>query len=274
MSTLIYAVLAFLCLCLACVGYLLYWYVLGKSATIQCDGYRLRVRVYGRSDPTTSGPATIFFNGWSPGGAPWTPLHLIASQLGRRKHMLCLVVSLRGMGSQGDIRVLTRRDFLDDAVAAFDFLEKLQTIPSTGVYAVGESFGSYLACLLASRRPLAGLSLRVPTDFPAEGFADVPQIRYAGNLSRDWKSSVHSPSESPALGAVHDFRGPIQIISSERDQLIPPRTIQNYMQSISDPRQLSHHEMKRLGHALISPTKVSEYRRLLVAWLERVTRER
>ena len=260
-------VAALLFLCLICLGYLLYWFRQGEAVIVQGNSYQLRARLYGKNKPKNV-PAAIFFNGWSPGRTPWTPLHHIASNLARYSHMQCLVVALRGMGSQGDINALTRQDFLDDAIAAFDFLKGLGAGSSGGIYAFGESFGSYLACLLAARRPVAGLSLRVPSDFPGQGFADVPQVRLVGSLTHDWKSTAHLPADSPALQAVHEFRGPIQIISSERDQVVPPRTIQNYMEAVSDAKQLNSYEMKNLGHALMNPFKIREYYLLLSTWID------
>jgi dienelactone hydrolase len=249
------------------VGYLAYWFSRGQTVTIQGEGYQLRGRLYGTVEAGKTKAAAILFTGWSPGGVPWTPSQYVAGRLARDKDMLCLTVALRGMGSPGDINALTRRDFLNDAMASYDFLAGMAGVDVTRIYLVGESFGSYLACLLTARRAVRALSLRVPTDFPAKGFDDVPQIRLAGNLTRDWKSASHEPSESPALQAIHDFAGRVQVVASEKDEMVPPQTIQNYRTAVRDTGRLAFFEMKKTGHALMNPFRMMEYYHALSLWL-------
>jgi dienelactone hydrolase len=250
------------------VGYLAYWFAQGRAVIIPGEGFQLRGRLYGTIESGKTKAAAIFFNGWSPGGAPWTPSQYLAGRLARDKDMLCLTVALRGMGSPGDINALTRLDFLHDAVASYDLLAGMAGVDGTRMYLVGESFGSYLACLLTAQRPVRAVSLRVPTDFPAQGFADVPQVRLAGNLTRDWKSASHRPSESPALQAIHGFAGRVQVVASENDEMVPRQTIQNYRTAVPDPGQLTFMEMKHMGHSLMNPSRVLEYYRALSLWLD------
>ncbi len=71
---------------------------------------------------------------------------------------------------------------------------------------MGESFGAYMSCLLSAKRPLENLILRVPTDFPNQGFTEVPQKEVVGILIRDWKLEKHEPTEFFALEAVHELK--------------------------------------------------------------------
>jgi uncharacterized protein len=252
---------------LASVAYFAYWYSRGRTVSISGQGYQLSARLYSGA---VHGPATatvILFRGWSPGGPPWTPVEFYAPRLARDFGSICLTVWLRGMGSPGDIGSLTRKDFLEDATACYDYAVRNLCTAGCPVFVVGESFGSYLGCLLSTRRPVAGLSLRVPTDFPAEGFSDTPQVKLAGNLTREWKSHRHSPEESPALQAVRDFHGALQIVSSEKDEIVPRPTIDNYLSALPDASKVSYHEMRGAGHGLMTPIAIGRYYRLLSTWL-------
>jgi uncharacterized protein len=178
-----------------------------------------------------------------------------------------MTVALRGMGSPGDIARLTRADFMEDAAAAYDFLAALDGVDRERVSVVGESFGSYLACVLSAQRPVRALALRVPTDFPDAGFADVPQERFAGVLSLGWKRQEHSSSESRALDAVHHFFGDILVVASELDTIVPLQTTQNYLSSAPDPERLTYRLMRGAGHGLANPLRQIAFVRLLLEWL-------
>jgi pimeloyl-ACP methyl ester carboxylesterase len=220
-------------------------------------------RVHGATDDSaTLRPAYLFFNGWSPGVRAWTPNDLVAAVIARRHRCLCVTVFLRGMGSPGDIALLTRADFLRDAVDGYDFVAGLDGVDPTRIGAIGESFGSYVACLLSTRRPLRSLILRVPSDFPDDGFDTVPQRELAGTATQQWKGTRHHAGDSMALQAVRDFAGPVTVVSSERDTIIPPQTIDNYL-GAAGPDKVRHLVMSATGHGLVGPLALHRYRRLL-----------
>jgi pimeloyl-ACP methyl ester carboxylesterase len=239
----------------------------GRRISIEVDGHALNARQYGRPDPADPRPGIIFFSGWSPGTATWRPSDVYAGLCANRFSCVCITVSLRGMGSPGDIAILTRADFLDDALSAYDFLTSLDGVDSDRVIAAGESLGSYLACVLSSSRLIRALALRVPTDFPDEGFDDVAQERIAGKRSLEWKSQGHPHSESRALGALHDFSGDVLIVASQRDVFVPLQTTENYVASVRDSSRLTYRMMRGAKHGLISPLKQIEYVRILFGWM-------
>ena len=234
-----------------------------KSIKINANGYSLKGRLYGFVDKSKPRPALIFFSGWNPGSISWTFSDIYAGLCSRKFNFICLTVALRGMGSNGDINILTRSDFLDDVISTYDFLASYEGVDKEKISVVGESFGAYMVCLLSAKRPLMNLILRVPTDFPNEGFAETPQKRFVGNLSRDWKLQKHQSSESFALEAIHNFENNVFIIASENDKIVPRQTTENYLAAIYDSKKVRYVLMKNTGHALINPLKQYEFIKLL-----------
>ncbi len=251
---------------LAVAALLIFTVARGRAVSVAASGCTLKGRVYGAGTPGRLRPAVLFLSGWSPGGPPVTWSDFLASRVARRLNLTSLTVRLRGMGSPGTIAELTRADFASDCEAAFDFLSGLARVDPARVAVVGESFGSYMACVVSKQRAVHALALRVPTDFPAEGFANRPQVEFAVFKSREWKRQPHHYSESVSLNALHEFRGNVLIVSSERDQFVPMQTTDNYRAAISDPTKLEYHVMEKASHAL-NPVTFLQYAHLLEHWL-------
>lgn len=240
----------------------------GRRTVVQADGYMLNARVYGGAHPGDLVPGILFLSGWNPGGAGWTPSDIYAGLSAKRFGCVCMTAYLRGMGSLGDITVLTRADFLNDVTAAYDHLAGLEGVDPDRISLVGESLGSYLACVVSALRPVRALALRVPTDFPDAGFADTPHVNIAGMKALEWKTREHAHSESRALDAFHSFSGEILLIASERDTFVPMQTTQNYLSSALDPDKLEYRLMQRAEHGL-SPLRQMEFIGVLFDWMGR-----
>src|SRR5262245_43614034 len=93
---------------------------MGKAVAIPGDGYILKGRVYGKMDAGHPQAAILFLSGWNPGNQSWTTNDIHASYCARKLNSVCMTIALRGMGSAGNIRVLTRADFLKDVIAGYD----------------------------------------------------------------------------------------------------------------------------------------------------------
>jgi Dipeptidyl aminopeptidases/acylaminoacyl-peptidases len=238
-----------------------------EKIIIKANEYGLKGRLYNFTEKSKSQPILIFFNPWMPGNISWSFSDLYARCCSKKYGLVCMTAAFRGMGSGGDIKTLTRSDFLDDAKAVYDFAANLDGIDHERISVAGESFGSYMSCLLSTARPIKNLILRVPTDFPKEGFYDVPQVNIAGNLSRGWKMKRHSPEESFALEAIHNFKNNIFIIESEKDEFIPHQTIENYLAAAPERNHVEYHLLKNASHGL--SIKLYEYIKILYGIIDR-----
>jgi uncharacterized protein len=241
--------------------------VKGKVICIDAGGYSVTGWLYGaenRTERKEPRPAALFLRGWSP-GLPRTFMEAHASICARKLGMICMAAEFRGMGSPGDANKLTRADFLDDALAAFRALSKTEGVDTRNIFVVGESLGAYLACILSARQAVRGLVLRVPADFPNEGFAHEADLSQVIHRTMGWRSRAHNPGDSMALDAISRFQGDVFIVASQRDSLIPMETIENYRAATRN--QAAYVCMKNAGHALISPFKHRQFQEMLVEWL-------
>jgi dienelactone hydrolase len=238
-----------------------------KTVVIQGDGYKLRGRMYGKGNPTDPRPALLFLSGWNPGTQSWTTNDIQAAYCAWKLTIVCMTIALRGMGSVGNIKALTRADFLKDVIAGYDYLTEREGVDKERISVVGESFGAYLACLLSTQRAVTSLALRVPTDFPDEGFDDIPQEKFAGLLSQKWKKQEHQFAESRALQGLHDFQGEVLLVAAELDEFVPYQTTTNYLKAANELAKVNYIMMRGARHALINPIKLYQFMNLQSEWL-------
>jgi len=245
----------------------LYYAFQGRPVTIDANKYILNGRLYGKAGAHRHGSAILFLSDWNPTRHRVTTSNFYAGFSARKRNNICLTVSLRGMGSEGDINVLTRTDFMDDVLAAYDYLANTEGVNKEDIRVVGESFGGYLACILSTLRPVKKMALRVPTDFSNEGFDDIPQIQIAGNSTNDWKNQKHSFAESYALKAINEYKGWLMMVASEKDNFVPIQTTKNYLDAVKDTSKLEYLFMKKATHSMFHPKLQWDYTRKLLNWL-------
>ena len=254
-------------LAISIILFALYCAFKGKNITIDAKNYKLKGRLYGKAENLKHDSAVLFISGWNPTNKSMTTSNFYAGFISRKPHTICLTVALRGMGSDGDINRLCRADYLEDVVAAYDYLENTAGVSTENIHVVGESFGGYLACLLSTKRKVRKMALRVPTDFSNEGFTDVPQISVDSKLSNKWKSQKHGIAESYALKAINEFKGSLMVVASEKDNFVPYQTTENYLSAVNDSSKLVYRFMKSASHSMFHPKLQWDYIRFLSKWL-------
>ena len=241
--------------------------ITGKMVAIQGDGYKLKGRIYGKTDHDRLRPAVLFLSGWNPGNQSWTTNDIHAIYCAWKLNIICMTIALRGMGSIGNIKALTRADFLKDVITAYDYLAESEGVDKDRISIAGESFGAYMACILSTKRTVKSIALRVPTDFPDEGFEDIPQEKFAGLLSQEWKMQEHRFTESRALHGLHDFQGKILLVAAELDEFVPYQTTKNYLEAVNESAMVEYNMMMASGHALINPIKLYHFLKFESEWL-------
>ena len=226
---------------------------------LEVEGLRLACRAFEPAGEARG--AVLFIHGW--GGAQDANDVRLARQL-VADGFRCLTFDLAGHGrSEGRAEDFTVAQFLAQALAAYD-----QLAASTPAYVCGSSFGAYLALLLSTRRPVAGLSLRVPANYPDDIFAGPPVAAYiASHSPREWRSQARGPAENRALAALAAFSGPVQLLAAGRDETIPCQTTENFI-SAARPGALEYHLLAEATHTLYAiPAMRREAYRLVRHWL-------
>ena len=213
-----------------------------------------------------SGKAVLFIHGWMGDQDSQILRALPAAENG----YICLTFSLSGHGkSAGSIERLTRRNYLDDVISAYDFLKSQKEVDADNITVVSASFGGYLAALLSHERKARALLLRVPANYPDEGFDTLPQFSYVRNNANAhvWKQSPLKYTETRALQAVHDYPRNIFIVESGRDAVIPHQTVQNYVDAVKDKSKLIYHVQPNADHNLSNENHLHEFIQMLTDWL-------
>lgn len=205
--------------------------------------------------------AFLFIQGWA------GHQNIAAAQALTDLGFTSMTYDMRGNGkSQGNLSKLSRADFLNDATIAYDYL-KHHVGDQVRIGVIGSSFGSYTGILLSERRPVGCLSLRVPANYPDEGFNE-PQLaqKYESQDFLEWRKKKLGYTENRVLTALHNFKGKIQIIEAGADEIISHQVIENYIAAVSNDRQLDYTIMKDAPHTLVNQYLSEEYVGLLSRW--------
>ncbi len=230
------------------------------------NGLKLRGFLYWPTS-TPKKLAVLFIHGWT-----GLPNENAAASLAMKGYP-AMTFSLGGHNnSEGKLEDITRKKSLDEALAAYDFF--IRKLPGgTKIVAVGSSYGSYLSALLSGQRKVTALSLRVPANYPDDQF-DKPQINQSGDVDENvmkWRRTKLEPSKNRALKDIRNFRGDIQVIEAEKDELVPHQTVQNYVDAVQDKSMLDYNFMKGWPHSLgLDEERNHTYQSLLLNWLEKI----
>lgn len=213
--------------------------------------------------PKDKSSAVLLLHGWE---SAQDRLFSLAERLAELGY-ICLTVDLRGHGeTPGNRGELSRKDFLNDAFAAYDFLATQTHVDVAQISVVGSSFGAYLAALLTAQRAIAWLVMRVPADYEDETF-ELPRAQDDGDKAV-WRTTPRSWESTAALRAVHAFEGQILLVEAGRDEVVPKQTIINYKSAA--PENIEHHVMEGAPHSFTgSPHLKEAFNALVVEWLER-----
>lgn len=235
------------------------------DVSFEIDGQTLRGTIFYPKEVKEKNPAILFIHGWMSSEKNYLERAEALTKLG----FVCLTFSMRGHGkSDGDIKKQTRQDFLNDVLAAYDFLVGQKNIDSNNINVVGASFGAYLAALVSQKRSVKNLAFRVPANYPDESFNDV-QFNFSGDNSAMLlhpKFKALQSEQSYTLKALHNFSGNLLLIESEHDEFIPHQIVENYLNAVKDKSKLSYVIMKDTGHNLSNEKMLQEFIQILTDW--------
>lgn len=212
-------------------------------------------------------PAVIFVHGW---GGDRTTYDYLAARFERIGYVT-VQFDLPGHGRRGENRAeLTRKDFLLAVIRAYDELASRSDVDSNRIGVVGVSLGAYLAAILAGERRIEWLNLQAPAHYPDAGFASEPLaqiIEQPANYSRLllWRASDEAQTGTFPVEALRRTTSRMLLIECERDEVVPPQTINAYYQA---SRLFTRREVLiGAGHAGLSDAEQRITAHLLLRWL-------
>lgn len=231
---------------------------------VESGGRRLSGRLFYPEQPRERNPAIVFLQGWrSIKDRNFEVAHRLAAN-----SIFCLAIDLSGHGqTEGDPATFSRKDFQDDATAAYDFLAGQNGVDPEHISVVGTSFGGYLAVLLSRERRVHSLVLRAPADYPDKGFTEPRLQRSDESDLREWRKSVRDSQSSESLRRIRDFTGSILVVESGSDDVVPRETVQSYINAAPNPDEVAHIILENAPHSLSQhPDLKRKYDDILVDW--------
>ena len=228
-----------------------------KTIELASEGIKLKANLFYPEKLQEKNPAILFVHGWTSNQTRDIQNVKALGELG----YICFTFDMRGHGEdKTDLKSLSRTNFLNDALAAYDYLAKLPDVDPENISVIGSSFGSYTSVILTGKRAVKNLVLRVPANYNDEDF-EFP-----------WTNKRFDENGSIAHKALHNFKGNVLIIESEKDEKVGQQTIENYKKAVKDQSLLSHVVMRGALHSIKQdPVKVKEYTNILVDWFGKIT---
>jgi len=214
--------------------------------------------------PTTQFPGVLFVHGW--GGKQ-------AHDLSRAREVaglgaVCLTFDLRGHErDQGQRETVNREQNLADLCAAYDWLAAEPNVDADSIAVVGISYGGYLASILTGVRKVRWLVLRSPALYQDEGW-ELPKRQLHEEIDlKAYRRSRIKWRDNRALRAAAEFTGDALIVEAEKDEVIPPQVIKNFVAAFRHPRSLTSRKLTGADHELSTKPMQSDYNAVLVKWL-------
>lgn len=213
-------------------------------------------------------PGILLIHGWQSNEKGYIPRAQALANLG----YICLTFNLRGHGnSEGEINKLSRCDHLDDAIAAYDFLISQKEVDKNKIGVIGSSYGGYMASLLASKRKIISLVLRAPAIYTDSTYKS-PYKKININDLINFRQQKLAKENNSALKSLSQYTRDLLLIESEKDEVIPRQTIENYLKSVSPQANFQHQVIKGANHDLGKRTKntkwLNEFIRILEDWFK------
>jgi uncharacterized protein len=204
--------------------------------------------------PAERRPGILFIHGLHSTQAGYQErAEALAAELGA----VCLTFDLGGHGeSEGSQAALSLADHLADVTAAYDRLVAEREVDAARIGVAGASYGGYLAAMLVARRPVARLAIRAPALYADAELELPPGARR--RPGRDGRRNA-------ALDAVAAFAGPVLVVESGADAIVPAAMVRAYAEAAP---HAEHVVMAGVEHALHRPEWRADFLARLLAFFD------
>lgn len=234
-----------------------------KNINIPVNNQSIKGTLLFPSHLKTKSPAVLLIHGWASNEKSHIPRAKAITKLG----YICLTFNLRGHGeSYGKLNEFSRNDHLEDIIAAYNFLTNQEIVDRNQIHVCGSSYGGYLAALFSTKRNVKTLVLRGPSLYKDENF-NTPTAEIIKNNPQVFKQNNLTPVNNYALNGLSVFKGRVLIVESGKDDVVPKKTIQNYLNA-TNPKQITHVIIKDADHVLSQEKWQKAYIEILTEWFK------
>lgn len=237
-----------------------------EKISFNSNGIKISALLIKPKNITTKSPGLLFFHGWGSKKERYIDRAEELVKLG----FIALIPDFPGHGkSQGNIKKMTKKDFLDASVAAYDYLMSLSEIDKNKIGVHGSSFGGYFSILLSSKRDLKWLDIKNPANYPKD-MQDKPMSVFKILASGEWNNSYFNPRQNSAIAALNNFDGEVLLIQSEKDDMIPKEVFDTYLKYIKNKSRLKHIIIKDADHRTSKPEWERKSRKAQYNWFQKI----
>lgn len=158
----------------------------------------------------------------------------------------------------------TRQQQFNEVVGVYDQLKELGF---KKIIVIGGSFGGYMAALLASKRTLETLVLRVPANYPEEEFELAYKDTSAGRKDKShylYRQNIDEHYTNNAVESVRNFAGQTYVIEHEKDEVVHSSIPKSYYNAAKHGNYLVIPGVKHSPKMMPNPEK---YFALIELWL-------
>ncbi len=211
-------------------------------------------------------PGVLFVHGW---GSKQDGSFDIAKDLAKQK-VASLTFNLRDHGIEGgDPNRFSKKEFLSDVRAAYDFLSTRSEVNPENINVVGSSFGAYLGTILTEERRIKKLLLRAPADYRDDDF-EISGVRGSEDPEiMEWRRKLHNSDETKSLRALHKYEGKLLVVESGKDKIIPHETVQSFINAATNKDRVGYICMPEAEHSLSGDEKKQEeFRSIVTNWIK------
>ena len=210
-------------------------------------------------------PAFIFIHGW----ASSEKGYIQRAKAAIENQAIALTLNLRGHGlSDGKLEEFSRADHLADIIATYKFLIKQPYVDKHKIGLVGSSYGGYLATIATSKLSINYLALRAPALYQDKNF-HIPTAELNKTDERVYRQQNLKANDNLALKALSHYKGHLLLIESEKDQVCPHATLQNYLKNTHPQTKVNHQIIRGAKHILdVKSNQV--FIQILSQWIKEV----
>ena len=232
-----------------------------QEVFFEVDGQKVHGTLVTPEQINEKHPALLFLHGWMSNNRNNVRYAEQLAELG----IVTLAIDFRSHGeSEGSRKALSRKQYLNDAIGGYDYLDQQSFIDSERIGVVGSSFGGYNAILLSAERAMRWLVLRAPANYPDDGFTT--SHSFTVGKVREWRRKPLGFDATKSLQSLHDFNGEVLLVQSELDDICPEQTITNYKNAFTHESAFSLEIIPGADHSLSKPKHKEIFISLLMKW--------
>lgn len=236
-----------------------------RKISINVDGQKVRGTLFAPKSVTKKYPAVLFIHGWTSSENGYLPMAQKISRMG----FIGMTISLRGHGrSDGKIEEFSRKDHLDDVMAAYDFLVTQKRVDPLWIIFFGSSLGGYLGLLLSLKRPLKAICLKTPALY-CDGDFDIPISELIKHKPKAFSVNDQTPQNNKVIKAWNNYTGKTLLIEAEYDSEIMRQTYQNYRRFANPRADFTYEFFKGAQHFLKDPVMKRKFNCVFSQWLKK-----